>query len=202
MQDSLIKLIAIKIDFNFKKHLYLLNKNSQLKILNYKFKRDQNIAFASEILKYYYLAKYLGIEPKKIKIANSKYGRPFLVDNPLNIDFNISHSGEYVVMAIAYTAKVGIDIEQINYNIIPSQLANIVFSETEKKWVGDDIKKFFNIWTKKEAVLKAYGTGFGKDDFIKTCLETDNQKFKYLIYSTEIFDKYYISVCLNAIDYQ
>lgn len=155
MQNSLIKLIAIKVnfDFDFKQYLYLLNTKSQFKILGYKFKRDQNIAFASEILKYYYLAKYLGIKPEKIKIANSKYGRPFLVDNPWNIDFNISHSGEYVVMAISYTIKIGIDIEQLNYDIIPSQIANIVFSETEKKWVGDNIKKFFNIWTKKEAML-------------------------------------------------
>ena len=110
MQNHLIKLIAIKIDFgfDFKQYLSLLNCNSQFKILRYKLKRDQNIAFASEILKYYCLAKYLKIDPKKIKIANSKYGRPFLVDNPWNIDFNISHSGEYVIMAIAYNVKIGL----------------------------------------------------------------------------------------------
>lgn len=92
-----------------------------------------------------------------------------------------------------------LDIEQINYNIIPSQLANIIFSEIEKRWVGDDVEKFFNIWTRKEAVLKAYGTGFSDNAYIKTCLETDNQNFKQFTYSKKILNTYYMSICLLKI---
>ncbi len=196
-----IKLIAIKVnfDFDFKKHLYLLNIKSQSKVLSYKFKRDQVIAFTSEILKYYYLANYLTIKPENIIISYAKYGRPFLLNNPQNIDFNITHSGEYIIMAIVHNATVGIDIEKIKHNIIPSQLSKIVFSEIEQKLIGNNIENFFTLWTKKEAFIKACGNGFSNDSYLKTSfgIEEITHLPEWAIYSKCIFDTYYMSICLN-----
>ncbi|MBY0378771.1 MAG: hypothetical protein K2P99_00040, partial [Burkholderiales bacterium] len=94
--NYLIKLIAIKVDFNFdfSKYLYLFDTNIQLNILSYKLKQNQVIAFTSAIFKYYYLAHELHMVPKNVQINFTVYGRPFLVRNPTGIDFNISHSGE------------------------------------------------------------------------------------------------------------
>ncbi len=203
-ESNSIKLIAVKVnfDFNFKKYLYLLNTHSQSKIFNYKFWPEQIIAFTSEILKYYYLASYLEINPKNISLNYNEYGRPHLIENLLNTDFNISHSGDYVIMVIAHNTKVGIDIEQINHSIEVKQISNIAFSEVEKKWVGNDIDKFFIIWTKREALLKAWGTGFRNNDYNKiNLIINEPQKLGWYIHSQCIFNTYYLSICLQITDY-
>ena len=195
-----LKLIAIKVDFNFdfKKYLYLFDKDTQLKILSYKFQQHQVIAFTSEMLKYYYLANELQLEPKHMQIACTQYGRPFLVDNPNNLSFNISHSSEYVVMAVAYNSTVGVDIEYINNDIVPVELSSLVFSKSEQSLVDNDIEKFYILWTKKEALMKARGTGFIGNDYIETNLTLDADNLHgYLIYADRIFDEYHISIAIG-----
>lgn len=89
----------------------------------------------------------------------SSYNRPFLA---CGIDFNIAHSGSYVVCAIAGDCRVGIDIEKMqkqdldpfNYTLNPAELESILASATP-------YELFYHTWTKKEAVAKADGRGLG-----------------------------------------
>ena len=140
-----MKLIAIRIDnyINFEKYLHYLDKTSVVKIMSFHQRRDKIIAFTSEILKKYYLAKVLAIEPTDIKIGFNAYGKPILLNTKYKIDFNISHSGDYVIMAIVYNAGIGIDIEQINHAIKPQELGKYVFSTKELALVSDDIGSFY-----------------------------------------------------------
>ncbi len=91
----------------------------------------------------------------QLKLTNLK--RPYFDES---IDFNISHSGEYVVCAISDSAKIGIDIEEIK-DIPLTDFAD-QFSGDEMKnilYAGDSLRSFYGLWTKKEAFLKAIGTG-------------------------------------------
>lgn len=89
----------------------------------------------------------------------SIYNRPFLASE---IDFNIAHSGSYVVCAITGHCRVGIDIEKIGnqdldpyyYTLNQKELAGISASATP-------YELFYNTWTKKEAITKADGRGLG-----------------------------------------
>ncbi len=89
----------------------------------------------------------------------SIYNRPFLAGG---LDFNIAHSGSYVVCAISEHCRVGIDIEKIqtqdldpfNYTLNAAELDSILSSETP-------YELFYNTWTKKEAITKADGRGLG-----------------------------------------
>ncbi len=84
--------------------------------------------------------------------------KPFFAGN---IDFNISHSKDIVCCVISSTTKVGIDIE----------LQRAVKDATLKKFLNDtpdsrknssaenDVSRFFNLWTKNEAIIKAANHG-------------------------------------------
>lgn len=119
--------------------------------------RDKVTAFTSAILKYYYLPALLGIRSTEIRLGVSNYGKPYLLDYP-EVDFSISHSGEYVVLAVIFGKKIWVDIELIDKNI-DLTMKSIIFSESECKLI-DNYFDFFVLWTKMEAYLKCLGSGF------------------------------------------
>ena len=91
------------------------------------------------------------------QIKLTKYKRPYFDDD---IDFNITHSGEYVVCAISFNHKIGIDIEEIKE--IPLSDFENEFSSDEMKAImnsENSMNAFYSLWTQKEAFLKAIGTG-------------------------------------------
>lgn len=92
------------------------------------------------------------------KITVNEFGKPE-ADNGLH--FNISHSGDYVLFALS-DKKIGCDIEKL-HNIDSERLGRIVFCENEMaqiKNAADKRKCFFDLWTRKESLLKCIGTGF------------------------------------------
>lgn len=86
-------------------------------------------------------------------------GKPYIKGNPLY--FSISHSGSFVACAID-SRPVGIDIEA--YRNIPDTLAKRFCTEEELLFIFEksdkiNVKKFFSVWTAKEAYLKCTGEG-------------------------------------------
>lgn len=111
------------------------------------------------------LSRYLMIEPQQIRFGYGPQGKPFLVnDTPAPIRFNLSHSGQLVMIAIARDRNVGVDLEQIRATLDIASLSENCFSEHECQLLAScSIDKrataFFQLWTCKEALLKAAGTG-------------------------------------------
>ncbi len=91
-------------------------------------------------------------------IKYDAFGKPYLEGGP---SFNLSHSGGYVVCAMASSLFVGIDVEECLPGIEKDLFESIC---TSNEWAvaksqGLPLSLFYNIWTKKEAVLKANGKG-------------------------------------------
>lgn len=109
------------------------------------------------------LSYYTKLSPIDIKFAYNQYGKPFLKN--CNIKFNMSHSHDIVSYVVALNYKVGIDIELHNDRVEIQELCNMVFTPTENKFftaINDNnlkLKFFYNLWTKKEALVKASGQG-------------------------------------------
>lgn len=108
------------------------------------------------------LARYLYCEPGQLSFFVGEYGKPELVDK--KIDFNLSHSGEYALIAIAQQRKVGIDVECVRQDIEYENIANRYFSPKEVSELilfppEQRATAFFNCWTRKEAYIKAHGLG-------------------------------------------
>lgn len=204
IHDHNLRLIAVRIDnnFMFEDYLHLLPKVSKEKIMQYHFKKDQLRSFTSEWLKYYYLADYLKIKPNEINIESTTYGKPFLANNPQHVVFNISHSGEYVIIAIARNVRLGIDIEQIDHKINPAELAPHVFSPSEQSLINSDIHNFFKLWTKKEALLKMSGEGFINDNYLSTNLDLEEYQYINLpeivsdLFLTSFEQNYFIALAI------
>lgn len=96
----------------------------------------------------YLLKKYL---PKEnVKLTNS--GKPYLPNGPF---FNLSHSEEYVVLAIHSTRDVGADIEKIDDQRVDA--IRFVLNEEEKK--VSDVNTLFQMWSNKESLIKCMSTG-------------------------------------------
>ncbi|MFC6652703.1 4'-phosphopantetheinyl transferase family protein [Paenibacillus rhizoplanae] len=99
---------------------------------------------------------------EEIEISRDEYGKPFLLSPPINLKFNISHSGDWVVVAID-SMEIGIDIEQIiTMNL---EIAERFFAQEEYKYIAKQSsqeqknEQFFRIWTMKESYIKRVGRG-------------------------------------------
>jgi 4'-phosphopantetheinyl transferase len=90
-------------------------------------------------------------------LAYNDYKRPFIPGVP---DFNITHSGRYVMLAMGEGKRTGIDIEQLR-PVELNDFRSVLCPEemAQLKAQGDPRQLFFEIWTKKEAVIKAEGKG-------------------------------------------
>ncbi|MFZ4826285.1 MAG: 4'-phosphopantetheinyl transferase family protein [Phototrophicaceae bacterium] len=112
------------------------------------------------------LAKYLAMEACEIQFNYTEKGKPFVVgsQNPLGLTFNISHSANMFVCAVAKNRQVGIDVEQIREIRTLNGMIRIALSTKEQASFAllpkqDQLFAFFNSWTSKEAYLKAIGMG-------------------------------------------
>lgn len=108
------------------------------------------------------LAAYLQTEPRALQFQADAYGKPFLVCGSLH--FNISHTADLLMVAVANFADIGIDVEAIKPRGNLDGLAARCFAETEyQAWrqlpEAQQEAVFYRLWTKKEAFVKAVGRG-------------------------------------------
>jgi 4'-phosphopantetheinyl transferase len=111
------------------------------------------------------LAGYLGIDAHQLALAEGVHGRPALAgaQDP-SLDFNWSHSGEHALIAIARSIRPGIDLECLRRRPRALDIARRYFSADEVAALSavpeaGRSAAFLELWTAKEAVLKALGRG-------------------------------------------
>jgi 4'-phosphopantetheinyl transferase len=114
------------------------------------------------------LAGYLSAEAASVRIERNAHGKPFLTDAALQ--FNLSHSGGALLIAISATQALGVDLEGGGRERNYLDIAERFFSPDEAAMLGrlDPARRrdrFVQLWSAKEAVLKALGRGiaFGLD---------------------------------------
>lgn len=110
------------------------------------------------------LSFYVEKNPQDIQYLVNQFGKPFLEDNVCQLQFNMSHSKDYAVYIIALEHQVGIDIEWKGKDINIQEISELVLSPTEtinfnQLHSEEKFHTFYDIWTKKEAIIKAIGQG-------------------------------------------
>ncbi len=108
------------------------------------------------------LADYLDVEPGTLVFEIGQYGKPALVGGALH--FNLSHSADTLLIAVADFADIGVDIEASRPRQHLDNLAERCFSDQEYQvWCNlsadERLDAFYRLWTKKEAFVKAVGRG-------------------------------------------
>lgn len=109
------------------------------------------------------LAKYLALAPGKIRFIENNKGKIYLEDYP-QLQFNVTHSQDLALYAVNIENEIGIDLEWINPNLAVQPLLERFFSATEQQSVlglpiSQQVTAFYQLWTRKEASLKALGLG-------------------------------------------
>lgn len=171
----------------------LISEERYRKMTLYKKEEDRLRSFGAALL-----LKYAA---KGEKISYAKFGKPFAAGNY----FNISHSGEYVVLAEA-ERNVGVDIEEIQF---PFDDLTIEALSAEERAYLDSFKsqkeraeKFYTLWTIKESVVKCEGEGFSDSpSHFTALLKSDtfiNYKGKGYGVSSAKFQNYILSVALEG----
>lgn len=129
------------------------------------------------------LSRYLkNKNPHLLEFSENKYGKPELAQNEQNLQFNLSHSGEYALLAVGQDYPIGVDLELFSAREY-LDLAKYMFSEQELasiKGVPHHLQPitFFNIWAQKEAFIKACGMGlsYPTQEFTVPHLSATNSK--------------------------
>jgi len=136
-----------------------LETERQKRISNFVRFEDKYRSAVTGLLQYYMLPEHLKNTLDFFGYQYNKYGKPEVSDE-FNFEFNLSHSGEWVV-GVCSEKKVGIDIEKINYNrkILQSVLSLKEQQTLELLSKPERISTFFNLWVLKEAHVKAMGKG-------------------------------------------
>lgn len=113
------------------------------------------------------LSSYLGCLAKEIPYTFNKYGKRYLrpEENPLGIEFNLSHSQDLAVCAVAQEKCIGVDIEYLRLVEYQNEIAKQLFTPKENHFylclpTEQRQEAFFQLWTMKEAFIKAIGEGF------------------------------------------
>lgn len=122
------------------------------------------------------LCDALGCDNDELEFGRMEHGKPRLyVDGaPAPLHFNVSHSGDNGLLAISPDNQVGIDIEELNQGFRFDAIIRSTFSPDEQAAVsaadkGSAARAFFEIWTLKEAIIKASGVGLSAN---LRCIET------------------------------
>jgi 4'-phosphopantetheinyl transferase len=106
------------------------------------------------------LGERLACDPAQLGFATGAYGRPSLAAHP-DVSFNVSHSGERVLIALSTVRTVGVDIELANPSVDWRPLIDLVCAPEEARHILG-ARDFYRCWTAKEALLKATGVGIGE----------------------------------------
>lgn len=110
------------------------------------------------------LSRVTGREPASLEFQTAEHGKPSLAALPDAPHFNLAHSGDLALVAVA-AVPVGVDVERVRPLPNMAQMADMSMSAGEQAALHalpDDqrIDAFFRLWTRKEAVMKADGAGF------------------------------------------
>ena len=186
---DIVKLYALDLETAFHHQKVLLEKideSQKEKAYRYKNEVDQIRSLASS-----YLVNTLSKE----SLLFNETGKPYYQNGPF---FNISHSGQYVVMVVS-NKEIGVDIEENTEKDMSSLIR--IFNEAEAKMIKEHTD-FYYLWCAKESLIKCIGSSLGKIKEVPGLPLNGLKTFKGKDYQchTFIYDKHIVSVTRESKD--
>jgi 4'-phosphopantetheinyl transferase len=149
----------------------VLAPDEKERIARYRFPEHRERSQVARGLLRLLLSGYVAEDPAALSFRYNTHGKPDWAGEGLH--FNTSHSGDYVVLAFTRVGPVGVDIEQVRTDMARrDEIAQRHFAPGERAQLvalpeGQRTRAFFDLWTRKEAFVKARGDGLfsGLDQF-------------------------------------
>lgn len=140
----------------------LLSADEAERAARFRFERDRVRFVAAHGALRIELARYLAVAPRDLRFEVGAHGKPRVPGS--DVRFNLSHSGDVGLVAVAWRRDVGCDVEWVSERPRADELAERFFSPAERvalAAVPDAERRaaFFDCWARKEAFVKARGEG-------------------------------------------
>ncbi len=162
-------------------NLHLLDKCSavltgdeQQRANKYHHQKDQHRFILARGILRFLLALYSGQQAADIRFTIGGNKKPVMVQSgPGEIHYNVSHAGNMILIAFG-NSPVGIDVANIDPSFDYAGILHDCFSDEEAVYIQlspDPMRTFFQLWSRKEALLKATGKGIDDDLKLVPCVD-------------------------------
>jgi 4'-phosphopantetheinyl transferase len=191
----------------------VLNQEEQQQAARYHFERDRTRFIAARGLLRYLLSAYLNKPAVDIVFQYGPQGKPTVTDS--TIQFNVSHSDDRILIGIGYHHPLGVDVEHMTRTIEVDSIATRFFTANEARQIQAlsgvaQRRAFFNVWTRKEALLKTIGSGLSLslqacevsvgDETVSTILACNAPSFNvqdWQVHSRLLTEDYLVAVVVH-----
>jgi len=194
----------------------LLNFVELARMHRFRFDRDKKRHLLTRTLLRSVLSHYFPKTDKtKWQFEINKYGKPSISNSlPWPLKFNISHSGDLILIAVANGNDVGVDVETIASREKTAGLIERCFSSREASFINypsveQTEQRFFQLWTLKESYIKALGTGLStplksfefeiNEGRAELRNQADGDKKKWLFWMDNPDKLHQIALCLERV---
>ena len=141
----------------------LLSADEQARAAKYRSRDSAERYVVTRALVRDVLAARVGVGPRELDIRQTERGKPVLTGA---LHFNVSHSGDLILLAVSADRAVGVDVERRREVERVDALIGRWLTDTERADVeriaGSGLRRseaFLRVWSLKEARLKALGVG-------------------------------------------
>lgn len=146
-----------------------LSPDERQRLERFRFEHDRKRYLVGRGLLRTLLGRYVDAAPDRLRFDYTPFGKPHLAAGPARQDlqFNVSHSGELLLIAVTCGRALGVDVEQVRADIEVATIAACYFSPNEQAALAElagteQVDAFFDCWTRKEAYIKARGDGLSR----------------------------------------
>jgi 4'-phosphopantetheinyl transferase len=172
LDDASVDVFSLRIDIgtehNFEVNASVLSTAEQIRARRFLRSADRQRFVTTRVWLRRLLGSHLGVSPGELVIENDVNGRPYVAGEcaESTLQFSVSHSGNLAVIAIGSCVCVGVDVEVMHAITNVDEMVRAHFSTREQDEFASlpqrlRTEAFFNGWTRKEALVKAWGCGVG-----------------------------------------
>lgn len=146
------------------KYKDLLSDDEQKKQQRYKFSHDRHDALITRAFVRDLLSYYADMAPSDWRFEKGEKDKPEILNPPLPLRFNLSHTKGLIICAVTLEDDIGCDVEDTTRSNDVLAIANRYFSAIETNELfslptEQQRNRFFDYWTLKESYIKAWGLG-------------------------------------------
>lgn len=167
-----------------------ISEEKKKKIERFHFSVDRKLSLYAELLVRILACEELRLPNRKLHFTKNDYGKPHLSGSSC-WHFNISHTRSTIAVATSNN-EMGIDVEKVQNAEL--SIAERFFTAAEKRYISENglltDKRFYEIWTRKEAYIKSVGKGLSIPidtvDTMKPSISTQLQTFRHSDYVVSV----------------
>lgn len=167
LDDGAVQAFVVPLSAGFRtirRMQMLLSPAERAQAARFVFERDRRTFILSHGALRQILGWFCGVDPAALCFRDEARGKPYLVDAPAGLQFNLSHCEGVCLVGVVRGPAIGVDVERLRALDDMDQLAKQCFSAAEQRELEAlpeplRYEAFFNAWTRKEAFIKALGDG-------------------------------------------